>query len=481
MVGDLGQLSGKRPGAIFVYPGGVSADDEDFDDDATVARQRMDAKEVIATFAIEVAEGPDAGKRFQLDPSSPSGILIGIGPACDVKLSDPEISRRHASIRFKDQRLLLTDLDSTNGTFVDGVAVLQALLRGGETVRMGSSAFRVERAAARRPPMVNAHSFARVIGASSAMRRLYPLCQRLAQIDVPLVIEGETGTGKEQLAEALHEEGPRRSAPFVVFDCTAVAPNLIESELFGHERGAFTGSVATRKGVFERAHGGTLLIDEIGDLPLELQSKLLRAIERSEIRRVGGQGPIRVDVRLMAATRRDLDREVQQRRFRDDLFHRIAVTRIALPPLREREGDIPLLARHFCTLLGGAPDALSNELLQSWSDRAWPGNVRELRNAVARRLALGDLASFEEDEIKAERTASEARPAVANHGDAIARVLARELPLAEARQLLVDEFERRYLDHVLETHGGNVTRAAAAAGVARRHLQRLRAKSDSKE
>src|SRR5262245_60431404 len=188
------------------------------------------------------------------------------------------------------------------------------------------------------------------------------------------------------MAEALHEQGPRASQPFVVFDCTAVPPNLVESELFGHERGAFTGAVTQRKGVFEQAHGGTLLIDEIGDLDLPLQPKLLRAIERGEIRRVGADRWIRVDVRVLAATRRDLAREVQAGRFRDDLFHRLAVGRIELPPLRHRRGDVPLLARQVWRELGGDARLLPAEILLKWEDYEWPGNVRELRNAVARQL-----------------------------------------------------------------------------------------------
>src|SRR4029079_7210902 len=175
----------------------------------------------------------------------------------------------------------------------------------------------------------------------------------------------------------------------VVLDCTAVSPSLVESELFGHEKGAFTGAVSSRPGVFELASGGTLLIDEIGDLDLPLQAKLLRVIDRGELRRVGGQRSIRVNVRVLSATRRDLDRAVAASRFRDDLFHRLAVARIELPPLRERTGDIPLLARRFAQEMG-APEALTAEVLARFEDNAWPGNVRELRNAVARYIALGD-------------------------------------------------------------------------------------------
>jgi DNA-binding NtrC family response regulator len=297
------------------------------------------------------------------------------------------------------------------------------------------------------------------------MRRLYPLAQKLANARVPVVIEGETGTGKEALAESIHEEGPLAHAPFIVFDCTAVPANLVESELFGHERGAFTGAVSARKGLFEQANGGTLLIDEIGDLDLSLQPKLLRAIERNEIRRVGGNATLKVDIRILAATRRDLDREVQEGRFRDDLFHRLAVSRIELPPLRERTGDVRFLATHFWTALGGM-GAPPKPLLERWEQHTWPGNVRELRNAVARTLALGDDAALP-------RSGGAPPPNV----DFIDAVLAESLSLHATRERVNLELERRYVERVLATHGGNVSRAAAATGMARRHFQRLKAKS----
>jgi DNA-binding NtrC family response regulator len=277
--------------------------------------------------------------------------------------------------------------------------------------------------------------------------------------EVPVVIEGETGTGKEILAESLHEKGPWASGPFVVFDCAAVSAGLMESELFGHERGAFTGAVGARKGLFEEAHGGTLLIDEIGDLELSLQPKLLRAIERSEIRRVGGNRPIQVEVRVIAATRRNLDQEVQEGRFRDDLFHRLAVARIELPPLRERRGDIPILARHFAEECGSEA-RLPSDVLMRWNAQPWPGNVRELRNAVARYLALGELGD------------ARARPGVpASYLNDVP-----PLPFTEARRQIIEEFEQRYLEQVLAHHAGNLSKAARAAGVSRRYLQMLKSK-----
>lgn len=309
------------------------------------------------------------------------------------------------------------------------------------------------------------------------MRRLYPLCARLASSNVPVILEGETGTGKEVLAESLHERGPRASGPFIVFDCTAVPASLVESELFGHERGAFTGAVTSRKGVFEQARGGTLLIDEIGDLDLALQPKLLRAIERGEIRRVGGDAWLSVDARVLAATRRDLDREVEAGRFRDDLFHRLAVGRVELPPLRERAGDVAVLARSFWQDLGGDPRELLPETLARWAAYAWPGNVRELRNAVARRLALGDLADLDAKGGRRtpEPTVTSAPTRSLDAVDAVERVL--DQPFIRARDTLMEEFEQRYVERLLAAHGGDVARAAAASGIGRRYFQKIKARS----
>ena len=435
---------------------------------------RREIDEDDATFEIRVLKGADAGAAFTVDGILPAPVLVGTSPTCELRLTDREVSRRHASFEIAGRRLRLIDLDSTNGTFVDRFAVVGAYLDGGELVRVGTTTLGIVRGPPRSgKPASAAGSFGRVLGASLEMRRLYPLCERLAMSNVAVVIEGETGTGKEVLAESLHERGPRAAGPFVVFDCTAVAPNLVESELFGHERGAFTGAVGSRKGVFEQAHGGTLLIDEIGDLDPALQPKLLRALERSEVRRVGGDRAIRVDVRVLSATRRDLDREVQLGRFRDDLFHRLAVARIELPPLRKRSGDVSLLAEHFARSSGGI-SSLPSELVSRWEKHTWPGNVRELRNAVARHVALGELAPWlTEDVLDGDATAAADG---ASGGDPVDRVLAMDLPLVMARERVVADFERRYIAHVLSKHGGNVSRAAEASGVARRHFQRLRAR-----
>jgi transcriptional regulator with GAF, ATPase, and Fis domain len=440
---------------------------------STLARPRFRPTETSTDFVLTVVEGPAKGQTFTVAGSSPNRALLGSGPACELMIRDREVSRRHAALETVGRRLRITDLSSTNGTFVDGVAVGEAYLRGGEIVRLGSSALQVDSTTApQAEPLPVRTTFGRMVGASTEMRRLYPLCERLAKSLVSVVIEGETGTGKEVLAEALHEEGPRAEGPFIVFDCTAVPATLLESELFGHERGAFTGAVSTRKGVFEQAHGGTLLIDEIGDLELSLQPKLLRAIERSEIRRVGGDKPIKVDVRLLAATRRDLDREVQAGRFRDDLFHRLAVARIELPPLRHRAGDVLVLARHFWRSLGGQDADLPGDLMLRWQDDQWPGNVRELRNTVARRLALGDLAP--------NSAAGRNEPPSTDGDDFLDSILRLGLPLIEARQRMIEEFERRYVERTIEQHG-SVAKAANAAGVAKRHFQRLKARGIKQE
>lgn len=459
------------------------------DDTSTVLHQTTDIEQVPQLTRVVVIEGPDAGLEFTLDPSSPSRLLLGTSPACELRLSDPTVSRRHAAFEPAGRRYKLTDFESKNGTFVDGVAIGEAFVRGGEIVRCGSTAMRLEHGepAAAPPPLPSAMRFGRTLGASVAMRRLYPLCERLAKARVPVIIEGETGTGKEVLAESLHEMSGS-TGPFVVFDCTTVSPSLVEAELFGHERGAFTGAVASRAGVFEEANGGTLLIDEIGDLELPLQAKLLRAIDRGEVKRVGGQRSVKVQVRILSATRRDLDKAVAAGRFRDDLFHRLAVARIELPPLRERIGDVPLLARRFAQEMG-EPDALSAEALARFDDYSWPGNIRELRNAVARFIALGDdehlARGGTQNAPGPQRGSSPSLARDAHTGtseasqggggdDWLSPMLG--LPYPIARRKTLEEFERRYVERALAAHGGNVSAAARASGLALRYFRLVKAR-----
>jgi two-component system response regulator HydG len=425
------------------------------------------------TYVLLVLDGPEKGKRVVLDGGAPR-LLVGKGPACDVQLQNPHVSRRHAAFELTEKGVRVTDLESSNGTTVNELRIGEAYLQGGERIGMAGSTLGIERGDAKPASLATDSSFGRMIGKSDAIRRLYPLCKRLAKSELPVLIEGETGTGKEVLAEALHEASGRAHQPFIVFDCTAVPPNLAESTLFGHEKGSFTGAVASRKGVFEEAHGGTLFIDEIGELDLSLQPKLLRALERSEVQRVGSNIWTKVDARIIAATRRDLDKEVQAGRFRDDLFFRLAVGRIELPPLRHRRGDVTLLAQHFSDELG-AKGPLPADILVKLEDYPWPGNLRELYNAVARFLALGEA-----PEPLAHGSGSLRPPEPTKDDRALANtieeLLDAQMPLTRAREVIVGEFEKRYVERVLARYGGNVARAAAASGIARRYFQILRAR-----
>ena len=426
-----------------------------------------------------ITTGPDAGTRIDLEDDQ--RVVVGTSPACDRTLTDRTVSRRHAAFEMRGAELHVVDLGSRNGTFVRGVRILEAVARDGHDVRVGNTTFMVEAVAksSSMRPIANASHFGRTLGASLEMRRLYRRCQKLAASNVPIVVEGETGTGKEVLAESLHEASPRAAAPFVVFDCTAVSPSLMESHLFGHERGAFTGASSARRGVFELAHGGTLFIDEIGELDLSLQPKLLRAIQRGEVQRLGSEKWIQVDVRVIAATRRDLDSEVTAGRFRDDLFFRLAVGRIELPPLRRRRGDIALLTRHFFRALAGHDAQLPSGLVERFEDRTWPGNVRELQNAVARAVALaeeGDDLDFLDEAGPGDDAVALDATGHASAADPIETILAASLPFTRARDRILHEFTRRYVGRMLEQHGGNVTHAAQASGLARRYFQSIRAR-----
>ena len=442
-------------------------------DDSAVTEADLGARpdQASRAFDLVVTEGASAGTRISVGPESPV-VLVGGSTSCALRLEDRTVSRRHVSFEHAGARLRVSDLRSTNGTFVDGVAIEAAFVAGGETVRIGSSAILVEPRDVAPAASDARASFGSTVGASLTMQRAYRLAERLAASDVPVVIEGETGTGKEALAESLHAESRRAGGPFVVLDCTAIPASLFEAELLGHERGAFTGANGLRKGVFELADGGTLLIDEIGDLDLALQAKLLRVVETASVRRLGGDRAIKVDVRILAATRRDLDREVQEGRFRDDLFHRLAVARLELPPLRRRTGDITRLALHFWRELGGDRSGPGGELLRRWEDHEWPGNVRELRNTVARQIALGDLAA------PPTSTRSPAAVAEGDGLDALVRAsVASRLPLTEARDRVVRAFEQAFLEGVAAVHGNDPDRIAAAAGIGRRYLNMIRARA----
>jgi two-component system response regulator HydG len=445
-------------------------------DDGATRRHTTTAEPPPIALGLHVVEGRDVGAHTAIDAAR-GKILLGTSPTVDLRLTDPTVSRRHASVEITPLGALLTDLDSTNGTFVGDARVVAAYVGPGARVRVGSTVMQVRAASATPGKTRRAAALGRMASASPRMTNVLALCERLAASDVPMVLEGETGAGKERLAEAVHESSPRADGPFVVLDCRTTPRELVEAHLFGERRP----DGAVRQGIFEAAAGGTLLVDEPGDLSLDVQTKLLRALDKGTIVRVGDTEPVRVDARVIVATSRDLDRLVEEGAFRDDLYFRLAGARIEIPPLRRRREDIPLLAGELWSELGGRGD-VPEELLERYEGYDWPGNVRELTRAIERFLILGDKVSL----VVSRTHRHVARPdlppggghggGAADGADVMARVLAAKLGYSEARQRVLEEFERAYLERALADAGGNVARAAAASGIARRHFQRIRAR-----
>jgi DNA-binding NtrC family response regulator len=410
-------------------------------------------------FLLSVRQGPDAGQAREL---AGSPVRVGSASDNDLVLADDTVSRRHCAIEPLPAGVRVRDEGSTNGTFVDGVRIFDALFTGPVELRLGDSVLAIAPSgeSVAREQLATDRFFG-LVGDAPAMRELFADLARIAPTDVTVLIEGETGTGKEVVAESLHAASRRAGGAFVVFDCGAVAPSLVESELFGHERGAFTGAVASRAGVFEQADGGTLFLDELGELPKDLQPKLLRALERREVRRLGSQRVLPVDVRLVAATHRNLAAEVQRGNFRQDLYYRLAAARVRVPPLRDRMQDLPLLVAHFLQRCKPARSAqeVPPQVWELLRAHRWPGNVRELGHAVERFL------------ITPERVLSE--PGAPSTPLEPAADALPSQPLREARRDASEAFERAYVAGVLRRTQGNVTRAAAIAEVSRQMLQKL--------
>ncbi|WP_394822081.1 sigma-54-dependent Fis family transcriptional regulator [Pendulispora albinea] len=401
--------------------------------------------------------GPSVGKTLILDWNKVPQALVGQSQVCELVLSDPRTSRRHLSLTSEGTALRVVDLRSTNGTRVGGIRITEALLEGGELIELGDSSLRVARAGELRMGAEGRERFGRVLGKSQAMQRLFAACEALSTSTLPVIIEGETGTGKELLAEAIHETGPRSAAPFIVFDCAAHDEEAQLEALFGGPRGP---------GALDQARGGTLVIDEIGELGMQAQSRVAALLDRGELRRVGEIEPVRANVRFIATTRDDLDRSVEQGRFREELLVHFAGARIQVPALRQRHGDVELLARHFWKLFGGAAEIPKRFLLQL-ARQPWPGNVQELEHAVSRATVLG-----EEHDIVSPTIGERDRPS-----DYIEHVLGMSLAMPSARQLVIREFERRFVERAVREQGGNVTRAAAASGLTRRYFHMLLAKN----
>jgi DNA-binding NtrC family response regulator len=404
---------------------------------------------------VEVERGDDAGKRAI---SLGEELTIGTAEGNDLLLSDATVSRHHCSITARADGFVLRDLGSMNGTKLGGFRIEAAYLQDGASFRVGRSKLRFRRLDDDiREPLSDTDCFGPVLGRSAAMRRIFAMLPRLAESEATLLLEGETGTGKGLLALALHEAGPRASRPFVVIDCASIPATLVESELFGHLRGSFTGAHADRPGAFEAAAGGTVFLDEIGELPLAMQPKLLRALEDRKVKRIGGQLPIDLDVRVVAATNRDLRSEVNRGSFRADLFYRLHVVHLRIPPLRERREDVELYARHFYEQLSPEEPALPAELLAALTRPDYPGNVRELRAAVERAVLLGDLEARDEAV-----GAIETEPAF-EPGQSF-RV---------SKERVMARWETAYLRSLLAAAEGNVSKAARMARMDRNHLREL--------
>jgi len=418
---------------------------------------------------VVIVDGIDVGREMPFEGT----LTVGTEASCDLVLADPAVSRRHVSFTTSEGRVRVRDLGSRNGTFVDGTRMVEGDVRVGAVLRVGNSALTIQpRWQVREVNPSSSRSFGALVGESVAMRHLFALLERVAPTDVTVLLEGESGTGKEVATRSIHAASHRRDGPFVVFDCGSVPASLAESELFGHRKGAFTGAVADRRGAFQRAHGGTILLDEIGELPPEIQPKLLRVLESSEVRPVGSDSMVDVDVRVVAATNRDLHAEAQCGRFRSDLLYRLEVVRVRIPPLRERPEDVPLLAAHF--LDGVCPrEEIAGDNLGRLIGYSWPGNVRELRNTLARAVALAGRPGGEGPRF--DDLAFNLGPATEfprGIGVAFPGVVTR-VPYKEAKRQVVGAFERAYIESLLDRHQGNITRAAAEAGLSRKHLYDL--------
>ena len=419
---------------------------------------------------LVVLEGPDAGREITLERT----VRVGTAPENELVLSDDHVSRMHASFTPEAGRINVRDHDSRNGTLLGGARIADANVLVGTVIQLGpSTVVAVQpRWHVREVAPSPRTSFEELRGASFAMRELFAIFERVAPSDVPVLLEGETGTGKEVAARSVHAASKRAKGPFVAFDCSAVARDLAESELFGHRRGAFTGASADRAGAFEQADGGTLFLDEIGELSLDLQPKLLRALETSVVRAVGSDEPRGVDVRIVAATNRDLHAEASRGNFRPDLLYRLDVVRVRMPPLRNRPEDIPVLVRHLLEGKISEEEEIGGPNLERLVAYAWPGNVRELRNHLLRAVALAtggderprfsDLVFNLSAQGQAPLTIGPSFPGV----DA-------PMPYKEAKEELMARFDHAYVDALMRRHRGNVTHAAEAAGISRKHLYEL--------
>ena len=427
--------------------------------------------------------GAGASKSFQKRL-----VFIGSHPDCDFSIEDSSISRHHARIEIDETGYRLVDNGSKNGTFIGNLRVNDVYIESPTTFRCGAAEITFEaQNHAIDVPISGATRFGGLLGQSVAMREIFGLLERISPTDATVLIEGESGCGKELVAAAIREHSPRADKPFVIFDCSAVSADLIESELFGHVKGAFTGAQLDWKGVFLQANGGTIFLDEIGELSLDLQPKLLRALENRMVRPVGSERTYPVDVRVIAATNRVLSKEVENGTFREDLYYRLAVIKVELPPLRRRPEDLPMLAEHFLEAstekFHRAAPTITFSTMQKLRNYGWPGNVRELKNFIERAFLLSNDDRIETRFLNAKPTdrksAEEGAPTFVG-GAYIRHIIENKLPYKDAKQEAVEWFERTYWVHLLEETGGNVSKAARLAGIHRKSAEYIVRKLDLK-
>jgi DNA-binding NtrC family response regulator len=437
------------------------------DEGKTELHEALQTRHVAGVPRFTVINGPSPGRAFAMA----SGLAtVGRHPTNDFVIDDPKVSGVHLELRRLGDRVHVRDGGSTNGTWMGRQRLVEAELSDGAEIAIGSTTIRIDVDDGATPsPMSAGDSFGELVGKSPIMRELFATLERIAKKEIGVLIQGETGTGKEEVARAIHAKSPRANAPFVVIDATSLPETLTESLLFGHEKGAFTGAAERRLGFFEAANGGTIFLDEIGELPATLQSKFLRVLERHEVTRVGGQAPSPIDVRVIAATHRDLRNEIEGGRFREDLYFRLAPVRIQLPSLRERVEDMPLLCQKLLAGIGaerGIPYTVEQAALDFLASQPWPGNVRELKNVLARAAALASDDVIRRADVSGEGFGFRGTPEERSPLDLSGK-------FGDAKDRAIGRFESAYLAALMKRCKGNLSLASREADLARHHLRDL--------
>jgi DNA-binding NtrC family response regulator len=412
---------------------------------------------------LVATEGPGAGRALAM---SNALATVGRHPTNDLVLADPKVSGVHLELRRIGERVHVRDAGSTNGTWLGPHRVTDMELAAGGEIVVGSTTLRLELDLDAGTARVLPSSFGELVGRSTEMRELFATLERVAPKMLSVLVQGDTGTGKEEVARGLHARSRRAAQPLVVIDATALPETLTESLLFGHEKGAFTGADQRRTGFFEAASGGTVFIDEIGELPATLQSKFLRVLERQEVVRVGGNESVKIDVRVVAATHRDLRHEIDAGRFREDLYYRLAQVRVRIPPLRDRVEDIPLICQKLLAGLAGerVPIVIEQAAVNFLATQPWPGNVRELRNVLARAAALAHDGIIRRADVAGEGFGFRGTPQERD-------VMDLSGSFAAAKVRAIDRFECAYLAALMKRCAGNVSHASRDADIARHHLR----------